>query len=172
MGAGKSTIGRLLAKELHLPFKDSDKEIEHRAGANIPWIFDVEGEAGFREREHAVIAELCQCQNLIVATGGGAVLREDNRQALRTGGYVVYLHASVEQQLERTARDRNRPLLQTQDPKSTLRALMAIRDPLYRSIANFMIETDDRPPRLVVSEILNWLDAQRADECSDESALS
>src|SRR5690606_16371335 len=111
MGAGKSTIGRLLAKELRLPFKDSDKEIEQRTGANIPWIFDVEGEQGFREREQAVIAELCEVQGLVLATGGGAVLRADNRCALRRGGRVVYLHASVEQQIDRTARDRNRPLL-------------------------------------------------------------
>lgn len=172
MGAGKSTIGRLLAKELHLPFKDSDKEIEQRAGANIPWIFDVEGESGFREREHAVIVELCQLQDLVVATGGGAVLREDNRQALRLGGHVVYLCTSVEQQLERTARDRNRPLLQTADPRQTLTELMSIRDPLYRSIADIIVETDERPPRLVVAEILEWLQSRGAGEAISESAVS
>lgn len=158
MGAGKSTIGRLLARELHLPFKDSDKEIEVRTGADIPWIFDVEGEAGFREREQAVIADLCREDGLVLATGGGAVLRAENREALRRGGRVIYLHTSVEQQLERTARDRNRPLLQTADPGRVLRELLALRDPLYREVADLVIETDQRPPRLVVQEILERLE--------------
>lgn len=159
MGSGKSTIGRLLAKELRLPFKDSDKVIEERTGADIPWIFDVEGEQGFRERERAAIAELCAENGLVMATGGGAVLREDNRQALKRGGRVIYLHASIEQQIERTARDRNRPLLQTADPAAVLRNLMAMRDPLYRQIADIIIETDERPPRLVVLQILDRLKA-------------
>jgi shikimate kinase len=159
MGAGKSTIGRLLAKELRLPFKDSDKEIEQRSGANIPWIFDVEGEQGFREREQTVIAELLQDEALVLATGGGAVLREPNRRALQRGGRVVYLHASVEQQIHRTARDRNRPLLQTPDPGLVLADLLRIRDPLYREIADLVIETDERPPRMVVQEILERLQA-------------
>ncbi|WP_137818690.1 MULTISPECIES: shikimate kinase AroK [unclassified Pseudomonas] len=159
MGAGKSTIGRLLAKELRLPFKDSDKEIEQRTGANIPWIFDVEGELGFREREQAVIAELCELDGVVLATGGGAVLRPENRSALRTGGRVVYLHTSVEQQLDRTSRDRNRPLLRTADPGKVLGELMRIRDPLYREIADVVIETDERPPRMVVQEILERLEA-------------
>lgn len=158
MGAGKSTIGRLLAKELHLPFKDSDKEIEVRTGADIPWIFDVEGEAGFREREQAVIADLCQEDGLVLATGGGAILRQANREALRAGGRVVYLHTSVDQQLERTARDRNRPLLRTANPGQVLSDLMAIRDPLYREIADVIIETDQRPPRMVVQEVLSRLE--------------
>lgn len=157
MGAGKSTIGRLLARELRLPFKDSDKEIEQRTGADIPWIFDVEGEQGFREREQAAIADLCQEHGLVLATGGGAVLRPENRAALHAGGRVVYLHASVEQQLARTARDRNRPLLQTENPEQVLRNLLAIRDPLYREIADIIIETDQRPPRLVVQEVLSRL---------------
>jgi len=159
MGAGKSTIGRLLAKELRLPFKDSDKEIEQRTGADIPWIFDVEGEQGFREREQAMIAELCELDGVVLATGGGAVLRPENRQALRAGGRVVYLHTSVEQQLDRTSRDRNRPLLRTANPGRVLGDLMAIRDPLYREIADVVIETDDRPPRMVVQEILDRLQA-------------
>lgn len=158
MGAGKSTIGRLLAKELHLPFKDSDKEIEVRTGADIPWIFDVEGEQGFREREQAVLVDLCQEDGLVLATGGGAVLRQANREALRAGGRVVYLHTSVEQQLERTARDRNRPLLRTANPEQVLRELMATRDPLYREIADVIIETDQRPPRMVVQEVLSRLE--------------
>jgi shikimate kinase len=157
MGAGKSTIGRLLAKDLHLPFLDSDKEIELRTGADIPWIFDVEGEQGFRDREQAVIADLAQLDGVVLATGGGAVMRADNRQALRQGGRVVYLHASVEQQLGRTAKDRNRPLLRGPDPEKVLRELIAVRDPLYREIADIVIETDERPPRMVVQEILERL---------------
>lgn len=159
MGAGKSTIGRLLAKELRLPFKDSDKEIEQRTGADIPWIFDVEGEQGFREREQAVIVDLCAQGGVVLATGGGAVLRSENRQALRGGGRVIYLHATVEQQIERTSRDRNRPLLRSADPARVLADLMAIRDPLYREIADVVIETDERPPRMVVLEIIERLEA-------------
>lgn len=154
MGAGKSTIGRLLAKELRLPFKDSDKEIEQRTGANIPWIFDKEGEPGFRDREQAVIEELCLSDGLVLATGGGAVMRSENRKALHDGGRVVYLHASVEQQVSRTARDRNRPLLRTANPAKVLSDLLSLRDPLYREIADVIIETDERPPRMVVLEIL------------------
>ncbi|EKM96135.1 shikimate kinase AroK [Stutzerimonas degradans] len=172
MGAGKSTIGRLLAKELRLPFKDSDKEIEQRTGASIPLIFDVEGEGGFREREQAAIADLCMLNGVVLATGGGAVLREDNRRALRSGGQVVYLCTSVEQQLERTSRDRNRPLLQAADPRAVLETLMAVRDPLYREIADIVVETDERPPRLVVMEILERLHALRGRESRDGTALS
>jgi len=157
MGSGKSTIGRLLAKELRLTFKDSDKEIEQRTGADIPWIFDVEGEAGFREREQAMIGELCTDDGIVLATGGGAVLRLENRTALRSGGRVVYLHASVAQQLERTSRDRNRPLLRAADPGQVLSDLMVIRDPLYREVADLVVETDERPPRMVVEEILDRL---------------
>ena len=157
MGAGKSTIGRLLAKELHLPFKDSDKEIEVRTGANIPWIFDKEGEPGFRDRETAMIVELCHENGIVLATGGGAVMRAENRQALRNGGRVVYLHASIEQQVARTSRDRNRPLLRNANPEKILRDLLAIRDPLYREIADLVVETDERPPRMVVLDILERL---------------
>ena len=157
MGAGKSTIGRLLAKELHLPFKDSDKEIEVRTGANIPWIFDKEGEPGFRDRETAMIVELCRENGIVLATGGGAVMRPQNRLALRNGGRVVYLHASIEQQVARTSRDRNRPLLRNANPEKILRDLLAIRDPLYREIADVVVETDERPPRMVVLDILERL---------------
>jgi len=157
MGAGKSTIGPLLAKELHLPFKDSDKEIEVRTGANIPWIFDKEGEPGFRDRETAMIVELCHENGIVLATGGGAVMRPQNRQALRNGGRVVYLHASIEQQVARTSRDRNRPLLRNANPEKILRDLLALRDPLYREIADLVVETDERPPRMVVLDILERL---------------
>lgn len=157
MGAGKSTIGRLLAKELGFPFKDSDREIEARTGADIPWIFDVEGEEGFREREEAMIAELVQEQGLVLATGGGVVMRESNRTALANNGLVVYLRTSVEQQLQRTAKDRQRPLLQTADPEKVLRELMAKRDPLYQEIAHLVIETDQRGPKVVVNSIVAQL---------------
>lgn len=172
MGAGKSTIGRLLAKELRLPFRDSDREIEQRTGASIPLIFDVEGEQGFREREHAAIKELCQMSGVVLATGGGAVLRPENRQMLRAGGRVIYLCTSVEQQLDRTSRDRNRPLLQTSNPREILTGLMAVRDPLYREVADLIIQTDERPPRLVVAQILEQLQSLAPRESQGQSALS
>lgn len=154
MGAGKSTIGRLLAKELRYPFKDSDREIEARTGADIPWIFDVEGEEGFRLREEAMIAELAKEDGIVLATGGGVVMRESNRKALSQGGLVVYLRTSVEQQLQRTAKDRQRPLLQTPNPEQVLRDLIAKRDPLYREIADLIIDTDQRGPKVVVNTIV------------------
>ncbi|TCD18730.1 shikimate kinase AroK [Pseudomonas sp. IC_126] len=172
MGAGKSTIGRLLAKELRLPFRDSDKEIEQRTGASIPLIFDVEGEQGFREREHVAINELCQIDGVVLATGGGAVLRADNRQVLCAGGRVIYLCTSVEQQLDRTSRDRNRPLLQAPNPREILTNLMAVRDPLYREMADIVVQTDERPPRLVVVEIIGQLQALAPRESLGRSALS
>lgn len=153
MGAGKSTIGRLLSQELKYEFFDSDKVIEERCGADIPWIFDKEGEAGFREREESVIDELTQQKGIVLSTGGGAVLRGENRQHLASRGTVIYLCTSVEQQLARTARDRNRPLLQTADPEAVLRKLFAERDPLYRSVADIIIETDQRNPRWVIQEL-------------------
>ncbi|WP_370292221.1 shikimate kinase AroK [Thalassolituus sp.] len=153
MGAGKSTIGRLLSQELRFEFHDSDKVIEQRCGADIPWIFEKEGEQGFREREEQVIDELTQLSGIVLATGGGAVMREQNRIHLGSRGTVVYLCTSVDQQLARTARDRNRPLLQTEDPEAVLRDLFATRDPLYRSVADIIIETDQRNPRWVVQEL-------------------
>ncbi|WP_245820122.1 MULTISPECIES: shikimate kinase AroK [Thalassolituus] len=153
MGAGKSTIGRLLSQELKYEFFDSDKVIEERCGADIPWIFDKEGEAGFREREESVIDELTQQKGIVLSTGGGAVLRSENRQHLASRGTVIYLCTSVDQQLARTARDRNRPLLQTADPEAVLRKLFAERDPLYRSVADIIIETDQRNPRWVIQEL-------------------
>lgn len=158
MGAGKSTIGRLLARELGLCFKDSDRVIEERTGASIPLIFELEGEEGFREREQQVIVDLMQEQGLVLATGGGAILRPENRAALVNGSQIIYLHTSVDHQLSRTARDRNRPLLQTENPRKVLENLLQVREPLYREVADIIIETDTRPPRLVVQEILGQLD--------------
>ncbi|MEE4662132.1 MAG: shikimate kinase AroK [Halieaceae bacterium] len=157
MGAGKTTIGRLLAQSLKLDFVDSDLEIEARAGADIPWIFDVEGEEGFREREARAIAELTERSGIVLATGGGAVLRAENRELLASRGVVVYLYASLERQVQRTARDRNRPLLQVEDPAARLAELMAQRDPLYREIAAHVMETDGEPPRQVVSRLVQLL---------------
>ncbi len=153
MGAGKSTIGRLLSAEFKLEFFDSDKVIEERCGANIPWIFDMEGESGFREREEQAIDELTQMGSIVLATGGGVVMREANRRHLSARGTVVYLCASVEQQLARTAKDKNRPLLQAENPERILRDLFRARDPLYREIADIIIETDQRNPRWVVQEL-------------------
>ncbi|MCT7360176.1 shikimate kinase AroK [Thalassolituus pacificus] len=153
MGAGKSTIGRLLSAELKVEFFDSDKVIEERCGANIPWIFDMEGESGFREREEQAIDELTQMSSIVLATGGGVVMREANRRHLSARGTVVYLCTSVEQQLARTAKDKNRPLLQAENPERILRDLFSARDPLYREIADIIIETDQRNPRWVVQEL-------------------
>lgn len=158
MGAGKSTIGRLLSDDLSLPFIDSDKEIEDRSGANIPWIFDLEGEAGFRERESQVVADLLEEPAKVLATGGGAILSEDNRRLLKASGYVVYLKTSVEQQLVRTAKDRNRPLLQRDDPEAVLRALAIERNPLYEATAHLTIDTDGLSPKAVVRDILRHLE--------------
>ena len=157
MGAGKSTIGKYLAQHLKLRFADTDTEIEARTGADIPWIFDVEGEAGFREREVQVVEEMTTWDDIVLATGGGVVMRPENRQALGARGYVVYLHATVEEQVRRTRRDRRRPLLQKGDPEQVLRALMAIRDPLYREIADHIIDTDGCSPRTVAQRLVRDL---------------
>jgi len=157
MGAGKTTIGRVLAQNLKLEFVDSDQEIEERTGADIPWIFDVEGEAGFREREQKVIAELTLRDGVLLATGGGVVVKSENRSALAGRGIVVYLQATVAQQVARTHRDRQRPLLQTRDPEQTLRDLMAVRDPLYREIADYIVDTDGLGARAVAQQITRLL---------------
>ncbi|WP_415905865.1 shikimate kinase AroK [Neptuniibacter sp. QD48_55] len=160
MGAGKSTIGRLLSQELKLEFVDSDREIENRAGADIPWIFDVEGEMGFRDREESVIKELAEDRSIVLSTGGGAVLRASNRAALQSNGTVVYLETSVDQQLDRTSRDKNRPLLQTEDPRAVLESLMAERHPLYLDCADIIVRTDKRHPKTVASDIIKQLKAK------------
>ncbi len=159
MGAGKTTTGRRLANALGLRFVDSDRVIEERTGASIPLIFELEGEAGFRRRERDVIDELTQEDGIVLATGGGAVTTPDNREFLRSRGIVVYLCASVEQQLQRTRHDRNRPLLQTADPKAKLTELMRIREPLYRQLAHITVNTDRGNPQRVVREILRQLES-------------
>lgn len=159
MGAGKTTIGRLLSKELGLLFIDSDREIESRTGAAISWIFDVEGEVGFRDREQAIIEDICtkQQEGFVLATGGGAILREHTRRILAEKTKVIYLHASVEQQIARTAKDRHRPLLQVENPEKVLRDLIAIRGPLYKEVAHLEVMTDERPPRFLIQHILELL---------------
>ena len=157
MGAGKSTIGRQLAKQLSMSFHDSDHEIEQRTGVDIPLIFELEGEAGFRRREAEVIDALTRIPGIVLATGGGAILDPDNRERLASRGTIIYLHTSVDQQLARTSHDRNRPLLQTPDPRTTLEELLAIRDPLYREIADLIIDTDGMHVRDVVRKITQLL---------------
>src|SRR5690554_3555824 len=157
MGAGKSTIGRMLARELGYRFLDSDRIIEERCGADIPWIFDVEGEEGFRQRESAMIRELADVGASVLATGGGAVMKEENHPYLKQDAVVVYLKASLEQQIERTSRDRNRPLLQNDDPEGVLRRLFELRDPIYTELADVVMVTDRKSPRLLVRQILNRL---------------
>lgn len=157
MGAGKTTIGRRLAQALRWAFFDSDQEVEQRAGATIPLIFELEGEAGFRIREKAVITELTQQPAIVLATGGGAVLDPDNRRCLAGRGFVVYLYASVDEQLRRTRHDSHRPLLQTADPGARLETLFAVRDPLYRDTADLIITSDGQAPRVIAQRILAHL---------------
>lgn len=153
MGSGKSAVGRRLAREIGRKFLDSDDEIETRSGVNIPFIFDREGEAGFRQRERRIIDELTRLRGIVLATGGGAAQDPDNRQHLKDRGIVVYLYATVDQQLKRTRRGRERPLLRTGDPRATLTALMHLRDPQYREIAHLVVTTDGRKVPAVVREI-------------------
>ncbi len=154
MGAGKTTIGRQLAKSLKLPFYDSDKAIEESTGVDIPTIFEFEGEEGFRDREQKMIQKLTQLRGIVLATGGGAILREDNRKSLKENGYVVYLQCSVDRILERTRRDTQRPLLKTENPKERLQQLLEQRQPLYLECADFKIDTGVHKTKLVINRIL------------------
>lgn len=154
MGAGKTTIGRLLAKNLGLDFVDSDKEIERKTGVSIPLIFEYEGEAGFRKREAETIQELTALDPIILATGGGSIMAPENRSLLRSRGFVVYLHCPVEKQLERTHKDSHRPLLQTENPRQKLMELFQIREPFYRELADYIVDTGQSSSRAVVRQIL------------------
>ena len=153
MGAGKTTIGRALAKLQHKHFYDADHEIERRTGVNIPLIFELEGEDGFRKRETAVIVDLCQSKNIIMATGGGAVMAAENKQALQQNGIVIYLRAHVNELWLRTRNDKNRPLLQTHNPRDKLEQLLKLRDPHYTEIADFVVETAAQPVSNIVNKI-------------------
>lgn len=169
MGAGKSTIGRSLASLLHKTFLDSDHEIEARTGAPVTLIFEIEGEPGFRQRESSVIEELTRGRNIVLATGGGAILVEDNRRCLRRRGTVVYLQASLETLIERTRHDRARPLLQTDDRAGMLKTLLEQRDPIYRDVAHIVVETTHRPPATVAKEIVNKLGQYRHENAATRS---
>jgi len=157
MGAGKSAVGRQLARLMRMDFVDSDDEIEHRTGVDIPFIFEKEGEEGFRKREAKIIEELSVRQGIVLATGGGAVMDSRNRSYLGARGFVIYLHTTVEQQLDRTKRGRNRPLLDNKDRKAVIAELMEIRDPLYREISDLVVKTDGRLVREVAAEIRDTL---------------
>jgi len=154
MGAGKTTVGKTLANQLGMTFADSDQVIQDRTGVDIPTIFEYEGESGFRDREQQAIDDLTQLDQHVVATGGGAVLRAQNRQHLSARGIVVFLDCTPEQQFERTYRDRKRPLIQTEDPLARLRELMAEREPLYRETADYVVTTEGRSAAAVAREIL------------------
>ena len=158
MGAGKSTIGRQLAQMLGMEFMDSDSVIEERAGADIDWIFDVEGEAGFRKREERIINELTQGQGVVLSTGGGSILSKDNRNVLSARGIVIYLETTIDKQFERTQRDKKRPHLQNDDPRKTLEELAKIRNPLYEEIADITLQTDDQAAKLVATNIIEMID--------------
>ncbi|RDV26703.1 shikimate kinase AroK [Alteromonas aestuariivivens] len=155
MGAGKSTIGRHLADELHLDFYDSDQEIERRTGADIAWIFDIEGEDGFRKREENVINDLTDLQGIVLATGGGSVVNKAVRNRLSARGIVVYLQTTIDKQVARTQRDKRRPLLQTEDPEQVLRDLAEARNPLYQEVADYVVDTDDQSARAVANQIIS-----------------
>ncbi len=158
MGAGKSTIGRQLSSKLGFEFLDTDSIIESRSGADIPWIFDVEGEQGFRDRETAVLRDILSVKNSVVATGGGIVMREENRALLQDIGKVFYLCAGVEQLIKRTQKDKKRPLLQVADPQKKIKELLELRDPIYRQIADAVIVTDGSSAKSVVQEISESID--------------
>ncbi|MGV3739887.1 MAG: shikimate kinase AroK [Gammaproteobacteria bacterium] len=158
MGAGKSTIGRTLAKELKLDFYDSDEVIEERTGADISWIFDVEGEEGYRRREQKVIEELTQKTNIVLATGGGVIVTPENRNALAGRGTVIYLKTSLQQQFERTKRDSTkRPMLQTKDLEQRLQILRAECEPLYEELSDVSFDTDKLTVKAVANNIIKYI---------------
>ncbi len=159
MGAGKSTIGRHIADQLHLEFFDSDNEIERRTGADIAWVFDIEGEEGFRRREETVISDLTEMQGIVLATGGGSVLSKEVRNKLSARGIVVYLETPIEKQVARTQRDKRRPLLQTEEPpREVLERLAEERNPLYQEIADLVVRTDEQSAKVVANQIIEKLD--------------
>ena len=155
MGAGKSTIGRAIATLMSFDFIDSDEEVERRAGADISWIFDVEGEEGFRKREQRVIEDLTQENNIVLATGGGTIITPENRVALGAHGTVVYLKTSLEQQYCRTRSNARRPLLQTKNVKQRLNELWVEREPFYRELADFSYQTDNNPVKIIAKRIVD-----------------
>ena len=159
MGAGKTTVGRLLARRLKWELYDSDHEIERRCGVRIPVIFDIEGETGFRAREAQVIAELCARKGIVLSTGGGAVLDAENRRRMTSSGTVIYLHARPASLWQRVRHDRNRPLLATADPEKKLEQLYAERDPLYREVAAVVVDTGRQSVQALTRDLLAQVDA-------------
>jgi len=157
MGSGKSTIGNIIAKRLHREFRDSDHYIEKSTGVDIACIFDIEGEQGFRDRESNALSKLLSQNNRVIATGGGSVLRQENQQLLKQKGYIVFLDTSVNQQMRRLARDKKRPLLQTENPRARLEALFEERRPIYLDLADLAIKTDKRVARRLAADIINQL---------------
>lgn len=153
MGAGKTTVGRVLAKHLQRTFYDTDHEIERRTGVSIPHIFEVEGEAGFRKRESQVLADLVSMPDVVLATGGGIVLLPENRHLLKEHGTVIYLRANVHELWLRTRNDKNRPLLQQGDPREKLEQLFLVRDPLYKEVADYIVDTGGQPVNAIVQKI-------------------
>ena len=158
MGAGKTTVGKMLAKQTGKAFYDSDQEIKNKTGVSIAHIFEVEGEAGFRTRESAALKELTQLHDIVLATGGGAVLAEQNRSMLKKNGVVIYLRASVDDLWTRTRHDKNRPLLQTEDPRAKLSDLFEVRDPLYREVADIVVDTSKQSVNSLTRHILQLLE--------------
>jgi len=161
MGAGKTTIGKQVASHLGCDFYDSDRVIEERTGVSIPLIFELEGEDGFRRRETEVLSDLCKNNNIVIATGGGAILREENRKILQNNTMVIFLNASLEQLFERTCKDRNRPLLQTENPKEKLKTLIDERLAIYKNMADIIVTTDNQSVYHTVNSILDRIDAGR-----------
>lgn len=161
MGSGKTTVGRALARQLDKEFVDSDEEIQRRTGVTIPHIFDVEGEVGFRQRESAAIADLVTRNGIVLATGGGAVLAAQNREMLRQNGLVIYLKASVHDLWQRTRNDRNRPLLQTGDPRAKLTELFEQRDPLYMEAADIVMPSSKQSVHALVQKLAGEIAARR-----------
>lgn len=160
MGAGKSTVGRMLAKRLGKTFFDSDHEIEKRCGVKIPTIFEMEGETGFRKREAAIINDLTHLQGIVLATGGGSVLLPENREYLHIQGFVIYLRANPHDLWTRTKNDKGRPLLNTANPQKTLEDLFRVRDPLYLSIAHHVVETGKPNVTQLTNKLLMQLELQ------------
>lgn len=157
MGAGKSSVGKYLASQLDLSFYDTDEEIENRTGVDIGWIFDLEGEAGFRQRETAVIDELTQLSNIVLATGGGSVIEHENQELLKSRGIVVYLEVSLQHQETRTLNDSRRPLLRVSNRQEVLEKLQGEREPIYASLADLRVPTDKRTVRAVADDIIRFL---------------
>ena len=155
MGSGKSTVGKILSDELFLNFFDTDEEIENRTGASIDWIFDLEGEEGFRKRESGVLEEMVQKNSVVLSTGGGIILSENNRELLSSRGTVFYLATPISVQIERTAKDKDRPLLKNGDPGQILQELHEKRKNLYKSVSDHIVETEDKSSQEVASEIIN-----------------